>query len=520
MTFYEILSTSYSTYLAAQLALLPLILLYCVLRIDSSSLLFIHRIHKSIIVFTLSLPFLLMGYTKFQSLSFDGSVQGLTSIGVIDNTLESSPKALADSMSSFSSQNLDHYPMISDFMYYVADLVGFLSICGLLVFLFRWLLQEASRKQYFSSGRVSLISDNIQLIVSPLVRAPFVLGLARKQIFIPFDLDEETRPIVLAHELNHIRLNHHFWAFLEVLLRHLFWFNPVVFLLGRRGRILRELECDLASIDHVNKFSYSKALIKSAERVSRANKGLLSHSWMDKETLKYRIEYVLGRLNPKTSFFAKIGLALSLVLGMWIVWFVASVNDDLLKSEILTRVELETRQLSEDRSTVNFAAIPAHLIQCLMVHQDRGFFDHDGLSGRGIARALATNFGSWLNGGEFLQSGGSTITQQLAKSFLKNQEKNFDRKLKELKISRVLEDHYSKQQIIEMYLNRVYFGNGSWGLAEASRKYFDKEYQNLKLSESAMLIPFLDAPVKYNLIQNRELAKERQIRLLARLKGE
>jgi membrane peptidoglycan carboxypeptidase len=112
--------------------------------------------------------------------------------------------------------------------------------------------------------------------------------------------------------------------------------------------------------------------------------------------------------------------------------------------------------------------------------------------------------------------GGSTITQQLAKSFLTH-ERTLDRKFKELKISRILEKNFSKNVILEMYLNRVYLGQNTWGLAAASLKYFQHKYTKLSLEESAMIIPFLAAPTKYNLIDNPQEAKSRQMNFLKRL---
>jgi penicillin-binding protein 1A len=84
-------------------------------------------------------------------------------------------------------------------------------------------------------------------------------------------------------------------------------------------------------------------------------------------------------------------------------------------------------------------------------------------------------------------------------------------------MARALEKHFSKNEILEMYLNMSYFGNGAYGLKAATERYFGHDYSNLTLSESAMLIPFLDAPAKYNILQDPIAAEKRQKYLLERM---
>jgi membrane peptidoglycan carboxypeptidase len=111
--------------------------------------------------------------------------------------------------------------------------------------------------------------------------------------------------------------------------------------------------------------------------------------------------------------------------------------------------------------------------------------------------------------------GASTITQQLAKQFLNEpKEKTLGRKFRELKIAKVLEKNFTKLDIIEMYLNSVYFGNNAWGLNQAAQTYFGHSYETLTLEESALIVPSLKAPTKYNVIENPILAKARQERLI------
>ncbi len=514
----EFLSTSYASYLISQMALIPIILLYFVLRVDSTNPNFIHRIHKSIVGLTYAIPVMLVSFTFWQNTNRASLKASWNTPSEPAGYVESVPHLVAQ-LPVVPSGEMDSYPLISDLIFYFADLVTLFSILGLMVFAIRWVLQLYTRRQYIRSGQVDTFANNIKLVTSDSVAVPFVVGIWDHQIFIPAGMDEESREIVIAHEQNHIKHNHQYWSFAESFLRHLFWFNPIVFLLSKRGILLRELECDKATIKQVDKFAYSKALLSSAEKIANYNQHMMAHSWVDKKILKKRIDYILGKLNPKTSMITKVALAFGVVVAVSTVVAIGNVNDELLETELLSRINAETQQLANQRPLVDMKAVPSHLIKCLLIHQDQGFYDHQGVSSRGIARALFHNFGSLTTGGKFLILGGSTMTQQLAKSFLSNKEKTLNRKLKELKIAHVLEVNFSKQQLIEMYLNRAYFGSGAWGLVEASKKYFNREYHMLTLNESAMLVPFLDAPDKYNLIKNKQLAVNRQNNLLERLGG-
>ena len=142
---------------------------------------------------------------------------------------------------------------------------------------------------------------------------------------------------------------------------------------------------------------------------------------------------------------------------------------------------------------VKYDDIPKSLIDAVIATEDRRFFDHWGVDLRGLARAIFVN----LSKGRLAQ-GGSTVTQQLAKNVFLKPDRNLKRKIQEAMLAVWIERRYSKQQIMEMYLNRVYLGGGVYGIDAASRKYFNKPAKRMNLFESAMIAGMLKAPTSYS----------------------
>ncbi len=150
---------------------------------------------------------------------------------------------------------------------------------------------------------------------------------------------------------------------------------------------------------------------------------------------------------------------------------------------------------------VPYKDIPRVLIDAVMATEDRRFFEHGGVDFRGILRAMFVN----AREGRVVQ-GGSTITQQLAKFVFLNPERSIKRKVQELILALWLEQKFSKEQIMEIYLNRVYLGAGNYGVDAASRSYFGKSARQLKLEESALLAGLLKAPSKFAPSTNPEVS--------------
>lgn len=154
--------------------------------------------------------------------------------------------------------------------------------------------------------------------------------------------------------------------------------------------------------------------------------------------------------------------------------------------------------------------VPAHLPQAFIAIEDRRFYGHFGIDPIGIARALVTN----VMTGATVQ-GGSTITQQLAKNLFLTQERTAARKFQEAILALWLERHYSKDELLELYMNRVYFGAGAYGVEAAARRYFDKTASELTLAESAMLAGLVQAPSRLAPTRNPRAARDRASLVLA-----
>lgn len=158
------------------------------------------------------------------------------------------------------------------------------------------------------------------------------------------------------------------------------------------------------------------------------------------------------------------------------------------------------------KTSVPLLEIPKQVQHAIIAIEDKDFYYHPGFSVRGIVRSLFTDITK-----HEIASGGSTITQQLVKNALLNSSKNFLRKYQEIILAEEIERRYPKDEILEMYVNSVYFGEGAFGIEEAAKKYFDKEPKDLSLGESALLAGLLPSPSKLSpLSGNIAGATERQ----------
>jgi penicillin-binding protein 1A len=160
----------------------------------------------------------------------------------------------------------------------------------------------------------------------------------------------------------------------------------------------------------------------------------------------------------------------------------------------------------ENRTEISLDKVPVDLTEAFIATEDREFYNHHGVNFKGIARALVRNFQS----GDMTGQGASTITQQLARSSFLSSDKNWERKIKEMFIAFKLEATYSKEEIMELYLNKIYFGAGAYGVQAAANTYFGKDVTNLTLPESALLAGLVQSPNNYNPFSHFDKAKARQ----------
>ena len=165
--------------------------------------------------------------------------------------------------------------------------------------------------------------------------------------------------------------------------------------------------------------------------------------------------------------------------------------------------------LREDANWVKLADIPKNMQNALIAIEDHKFYEHDGISPTSILRAILAN----VSEGEVAQ-GGSTLTQQFVKNTFLTHEQTMERKIEEAILSVVLEDKYSKDEILEMYLNTTYFGAGATGIHQASKMYFGKHVSRLTLEEAAVLAALPYAPSALNPLEHPIECKQRQMLVL------
>jgi penicillin-binding protein 2A len=194
---------------------------------------------------------------------------------------------------------------------------------------------------------------------------------------------------------------------------------------------------------------------------------------------------------------------------------IAKIGDPLPEPTfILDRSGAKASQLSSTKlMPVSLDEIPLSVRNAFIATEDRRFYEHPGVDIRSIARALVSD----IRAGGFAE-GGSTITQQLAKNLFLSSDKSLTRKLKEAAYALKIDLSYNKNEILELYLNRIYFGDGCWGIQEASQHYFSKDVGQLSLEEYALLAAIPKGPSHYSPIGNKENALERRNLVLSNMK--
>lgn len=170
----------------------------------------------------------------------------------------------------------------------------------------------------------------------------------------------------------------------------------------------------------------------------------------------------------------------------------------------------------EKRVYVPFKAIPKRVTQAFVSAEDKNFYSNNGIDFYGIARAMRQNAQSFLGFGHMM-SGGSTITQQVVKNFLLTPEKSITRKAKEAILAFRITQVYSKDRILELYLNEIYLGKGSYGVAAAALNYFNKSLDELTIEETAFLAAMPQAPGRSDPLIHYERAKERRDYVINRM---
>ncbi len=199
-----------------------------------------------------------------------------------------------------------------------------------------------------------------------------------------------------------------------------------------------------------------------------------------------------------------------LVIGSSILFVVGYgyYANTLKEKPLISRVE----EVTSKENFMKFEDLPDNYINAVISVEDHRFYEHGAIDPIGIARALYTN----IRDGEF-DEGGSTITQQVAKNVIFNQDKTIIRKLGEIFAAHDLEKNYSKDEILALYVNSSYFGDGYYCIYDASKGYYNKEPKDLTLAEASMLAGVPNAPSVYAPTVNPDLAKKRQKHVLNKM---
>ena len=212
-----------------------------------------------------------------------------------------------------------------------------------------------------------------------------------------------------------------------------------------------------------------------------------------------------------------IGILFAIAAIAGVGWYVSELSKDLPDFEVLNAYEppVTTRIHASDgdlmaeyarqrRLYLPIQAMPELIKAAFLSAEDKNFYKHFGIDPTGLARAVITNIRNYGSGRRAI--GASTITQQVAKNFLLSNERSIDRKIKEAILSLRIEQAYSKNRILELYLNEIFLGLGAYGVAGASLTYFDKAVQEIELHEAAYLAALPKAPNNYHPFKHTERA--------------
>ncbi|MCX7635953.1 MAG: transglycosylase domain-containing protein, partial [Syntrophales bacterium] len=219
---------------------------------------------------------------------------------------------------------------------------------------------------------------------------------------------------------------------------------------------------------------------------------------------------------------AVVALSALLVIGALLFYLlvvempsIATLKD--YRPSIASRVYGDDGQLVdefflEDRKLIKISEVPKVVINAFVAAEDSRFFEHRGIDLQSISRAFFKNLGA----GRIVQ-GGSTITQQVAKSLFLTPEKSYTRKLKEAILAYKIDHYLTKEEILNLYLNHIYLGHGTYGIEAAAQGYFGKSARQLTLPEAALLAGLPKAPSAYSPFTNPDRARQRQAYVLERM---
>ncbi|MEB3767299.1 PBP1A family penicillin-binding protein [Acinetobacter sp. MD2] len=228
-----------------------------------------------------------------------------------------------------------------------------------------------------------------------------------------------------------------------------------------------------------------------------------------------------GRIHPIFLFFLMIIALIPMGFYGMYLYIAPSLPEmsSLKKAPLLKPIQIYTsdHQLIGEYGgklsvPVEYKQIPTHFIQAFLAAEDSSFFEHSGISFKGLGRALSESVT-----GSDVQTGGSTITMQVAKNYYLSPERTLKRKLTEIFLARKIEENLTKQDILSLYVNKIFLGKNAYGIAAAAKIYYNKNLNDLSIAQMAMIAGLPKAPSKYNPVANPERALERRNWILGRM---
>lgn len=212
-------------------------------------------------------------------------------------------------------------------------------------------------------------------------------------------------------------------------------------------------------------------------------------------------------------FFKKIIMIILILIAMILGVFVYQGYNLFEEAITETSIEEKIEEIKKEKENyIEYESLPEDYINAIVAVEDRRFFKHNGIDLISIGRAIVKDIQTMS-----LVEGGSTITQQLAKNTYFTQRKELTRKVAEVFMAFEYEKACTKEEILELYVNTIYFGDGYYCVYDASHGYFDKDPQDMNLYESTLLAGIPNAPSVYAPTKNPELAKERQAQVLSKM---
>lgn len=325
-------------YFEGQIILIPLFILYGIgLKKKNVSFSFLNNLHKFLISASIIIPFIFLFGTQFQ-------VNGKKTHLFIDEPNTSDLSEIMVSETSLISGELStdsfedmkvHLPadiissvskMISAFRNHITAILFSLSTGGLLYFLYLFSSQKLFEKKLRINALSATRSHDIEIITSSSITKPFSSGLMNSRIYLPDNLTESEISVVLSHELSHIQSGDLFWIFTDNLIGHIFWFNPLVLILRKGGRNIREFVCDRNTMKKYDPIYYANVLYNtSLKAIKNRQKLVLAANWETKNMLNERFNQILNE-KVKPSGKMKLTVILLIIVSIAILPGILSCN--------------------------------------------------------------------------------------------------------------------------------------------------------------------------------------------------